>query len=140
MISYQKVKHFNRFSGIILVSTLLFLLALTLLTMSILQTSLLEIKMSVNYKDNILTLHKAEIELRDKEMLLETGVMPLPSQITLISNDVCGVNFYRISVNYGNEILQSTYAIIDDAIDCAPKPDIKQGRQSWVILPETNPG
>jgi Tfp pilus assembly protein PilX len=119
-------------SGVVLISTLLLLLLLTLLAINILQTGLLETRMSANYKDNILLLHRAEMNLYNQEALLQQGI--ISSGVTLISTDVCGVNFYRIQVNYGKEILQSTYAVIENLSNCDLKINIQSGRQSWVIL------
>ena len=120
-------------AGIILISTLLYLVILTLLVASILQTSLLETKMSVNYKKSIFHLHQAEMKLRAQERLLKQGIETLPAGIDLISSAICGVNFYRIKIDCENEILQSTYAVITDTRSCNPKPNIRPGRQSWII-------
>jgi Tfp pilus assembly protein PilX len=128
-----KAKGYNNL-GIILVSTMLFLLLLTLLAINALQTALLETKMSANFKDNIATLHKAEKKLQHKEFLLQQGITPLPPEITLISTDICGINFYRIKVHCDKEILQSTYAVIGDISSCDSKLNIQPGRQSWVSL------
>ena len=125
-------------SGIILISTLLYLAILTLLVISTLQTNILETKMSVNYKKNIFHLYQAEIKLRTQELLLEEaleqGIERLPAGIALISSEICGVNFYRIKFRYNNEILQSTYAVMTDTNWCNSKPNIRPGRQSWVHI------
>jgi Tfp pilus assembly protein PilX len=120
--------------GTILISALLFLLILTLLAMSILQTGLLENKMSTNYQDGIFALQRAEINLTKKEQQISRS-NKLPAGVEMISTAVCGVTFYRVKAEgkYGEakRVLQSTFAIINNAAHCRHKPSIIPGRQSW---------
>jgi len=120
--------------GTILISALLFLLILTLLAMSISQTGLLENKMSSNYQDGIFALQRAEINLIKKEQQIGRS-NKLPSGVDIMSTAVCGVTFYRVRAEgkYGEtkRVLQSTFAIINDATHCRHKSLIIPGRQSW---------
>ncbi len=120
--------------GTILISALLFLLILTLLTISISQTSLLENKMSSNYQDGIFALQRAEINLIKKEQQIGRS-NKLPAGVEIISTAVCGVTFYRVKAEgkykETKRILQSTFAIIGDTTHCHHKLLITPGRQSW---------
>jgi Tfp pilus assembly protein PilX len=120
--------------GTILISALLFLLVLTLLVMSILQTGLLESKMSTNYQDGIFVLQKAEINLTKKEQQIGRS-NKLPVGVEIISTAVCGVTFYRVKAEgeyqKAKQSLQSTFAIINNTAHCRRKSLVTPGRQSW---------
>ncbi len=121
-------------SGAILITTLLFLVIVTLLTLSVIQIGLLETKMSQNYRDKIFATQQAEISLKQIEAQLQAGKVT-KSQSTLISEALCGVKFYRVNAigTYHNtsSTVQSTYAVINPNASCNPKPNITAGRKSW---------
>lgn len=121
-------------SGAILVTTLLFLVIVTLLTLSVIQVGLLETKMSQNYQDKIFATQMAEIKLVQLEERLRKGGVA-NSQMTLISDTLCGVKFYRVTAvgtyHTANSTVQSTYVVIDPNASCNPKPEITSGRKSW---------
>ena len=123
-------------TGMIFIVVMLFVFILSLLTMSELESTLLETKMS-NYDSNKMqTFYRAENLLIQYEQKIAQGEKTASAEI--IDNDICGITFYRITVaekrNGASSILQSTFAKIGDITHCDPKPIIQQGRQSWRLL------
>ncbi len=125
-------------SGAVLVTTLLFLVIVTLLTLSVIQVGLLETKMSQNYQDKIFATQMAEIKLVEIEKQLLQGKSQSSGQVILISDELCGVKFYRVTAtgtyHNANSTVQSTYAMVGDTSSCASAPDVTTGRKSWCAL------
>jgi len=124
--------------GMVLVVVMLFLLGVSLLALTLLNTSFLETKMSSYYQNKAHAFYKAEdiLEQREREIMSEKIVSP---EITEIKNaNVCGANFYRITAsaehNAVQSKIQSTFAKIVKPDDCTPKPNIKPGRQAFLII------
>ncbi len=131
----ENVYRFTPESGAILVTTLLFLVIITLLTLSVIQVGLLETKMSQNYRNKIFATQMAETKLAAAERQLWKGETQTNGQVILISEALCGVKFYRVKAigTYHNtsSTVQSTYAVINPNASCNPKPEITSGRKSW---------
>jgi hypothetical protein len=126
----------NRESGFILVTTMLFLLVLNLLAFSALEVGLLESKMSSFYRDKVESFYKAENKLLQLEG--ELGGDQELDNIKVIDTNICGVTFYRLSVNSkyrsAKTCLEAIFAKIDETKICDPKLDKSiAGRQSFLI-------
>ncbi|CAL7963881.1 type IV pilus assembly protein PilX [Gammaproteobacteria bacterium] len=123
--------------GMVLVVVMLFLLITSFLALTLLNTSLLETKMSDYYQNKARAFYKAEDILEKREQEIISGKIISP-EITEIKNaNVCGATFYRITAsakhNTVQSELQSTFAKIAKPDDCTPKPNIKPGRQAFLI-------
>jgi hypothetical protein len=121
--------------GAILLSTLLFIMLLTLLALYISQTSWLESKMSNAYVAKLIALYEAENSLYKYEQKLLAGEK-INEKIAqkLDGYSYCsGVEFYRLHVTSvdGTTELQSTVAKVGDISKCEPKPRVISGRQSF---------
>jgi hypothetical protein len=122
-------------AGIILITTMLFMVILSLLAITILQANALETKISV-YERNIITAkYLAENYLIAYEQKILNNKLP-DEHIELIdSKDVCGVTFYFVNAKgeSGNAkiALQSTFAKVEENNNCKIKPAISSGRISW---------
>lgn len=124
--------------GITLIVVMLFLLVASFLALSLLNTSLLETKMSGYYRDKAYAFYKAENNLEKYEQEILDGKI-VSAAITGIANaGVCGATFYRVVANaeyHGmSSILQSTFAKVGNLDQCKPMPNIKPGRQSFLIV------
>ncbi|MEI8054923.1 MAG: PilX N-terminal domain-containing pilus assembly protein [bacterium] len=118
----------------VLVAVMLFLSVVSFLALSLLNTSLLETKMSGYYQNKTHAFYKAESILEKREQEIAAGKIVSP-EITEIKNaNVCGVIFYSItaSAEY-NTKLQSTFAKIVSPHNCTPKTSIKPGRQAFLM-------
>lgn len=122
--------------GAALVAVMLFLMVLTILVISMLQSGLLETKMSEYYKNNSALFYAAERQLEKYEQQLAKGEQVRAA--TIIDAAVCGTTFYRVnSVIHNGESgirVQSTFAKVGDILSCDPKPQVQTGRQSWRIF------
>jgi hypothetical protein len=121
--------------GAILLSTLLFIMLLTLLALYISQASWLESKMSNAYIAKLTALYEAENNLHKYEQKLLSGEK-INEKIAqkLDGYSYCpGIDFYRLHVasSDGTTELQSTIAKVGDISKCNPKPNIISGRQSF---------
>jgi Tfp pilus assembly protein PilX len=134
-ITRAKLK-INHEQGMVLVMVILFLSVVSLLALNLLNASLLETKMSSYYQNKAQAFYQAENYLTQSEQAILRGEQIANAEI--IDADVCGVTFYRVFANaechgaWGK--LQSTLAKIDDLSHCEPKPNIKQGRQSFLVV------
>jgi hypothetical protein len=122
-------------TGTILISALLFLFIITILTLSLVRTSLLESKMQQNYRAKSFALQQAEIKLQIAESILNTGIIPIEAKEIY---KACGITVYKIIVDgfyhTTKNTLQSTFALIGDISQCEPKPKLHTGHQSWLEL------
>lgn len=120
--------------GFVLIFTLLITFILSLLALTLVQVSLMETKMGVYYWEKTLSLIDAENKLLKAETTLIAG--QVPREATLITDEICGVKFYRVTTSgkFGTteSVLQSTFAKIGDISRCPVKPKIKEGQQGWV--------
>lgn len=133
----ETIYPFKREDGVILVTALLFLLVLSLLVISVINIGVLEIKMSRNYQDRIFALHKANLELQQREQQIGNTIK-LPQGVTEINAKICGVKFYRVIASGEYQRVrvkvQSTYAIIGDTSECLVSPSLRPGRTAWHIV------
>ena len=107
---------------------------MSLLALTLVQVSLMETKMSAYYQEKTLSLINAENKLLKDESVFAAG--QVPHDAVLITDEICGVKFYRIitSGKFGATIsvLQSVFAKIGEVEHCPIKPKVKEGRQGWV--------
>jgi len=123
--------------GIVLISCLLLLLVLSILSIYVLDMSVLELKMSDNFLFHAIAFQNSESELRKKEKWLSEngGNGQLPSMIRYdqhLSNSCVNVYHIQASSRYlnANVVLASFYAIPDTkAGPC--EGIIHNGRISW---------
>ncbi len=73
---YQEAKLGSRQRGVVLVTGLIFLVMMTLLGVTAMQTTMLEEKMAGNLRDEILAFQAAEAALREGEMFLQQITLP----------------------------------------------------------------
>ena len=73
---YQEAKLGSRQQGVVLATGLIFLVMMTLLGVTAMQTTLLEEKMAGNLRDEILAFQAAEAALREGEMFLQQIALP----------------------------------------------------------------
>ena len=122
--------------GFILVVMMLFLLVASLLAVSGLNMNLLEDRMNIFYQDKIRSFYQAENLLLDAERKILSGVET--NDIPIIDMDICGVTFYRLTVEAeyhgAKSSLQSIFAKAGDFKNCSFKPNISSGRQSFLIV------
>ena len=122
--------------GMVLVIMMLFLAVISLLALNLLNASLLEVKMSNYYLDKMRAFYLAENSLIQAEQEILAGKKV--SSVEVIDTSVCGVTFYRVfaSAKYKEtpSDLQSTLAKVGDTTQCDPKPNIKQGRQAFLVV------
>ena len=89
--------------------------------------------MSVYYQEKTQSLIAAENKLLKDEAMLSGNQVPRDAQ--LITDEICGVKFYRITAAgkfaATQSVLQSVFAKIGDVSHCIPKPKTKEGRQAW---------
>ena len=121
--------------GAILITALLFIFIFTILTISALQISALEAKMSAYFENKTLALIDAENSLKSKEDALRNGFIPSDAKLISNSSDACGIAFYQLketkTINTAKTTVQSVFAKITDNSKCTKKYIIKEGRQSW---------
>ncbi len=119
--------------GFVLIFTLLITFILSLLALTLVQVSLMETKMGVYYQEKTLSLIDAENKLIKDEAILLVG--QVPHDAILITDEICGVKFYRVTTSgkFGTteSILQSVFAKLGDVAHCTIKPKIKEGQQMW---------
>jgi len=129
-------KKYTHEKGMVLVMVLLFLSVISLLAINLLNTSLLETKMSGYYQNKSKSFYQAENYLAQSEQAILAGEKIANAEI--IDTDVCGVTFYRVFAsaehNSAQSKLQSTLAKIDDLSHCDPKPNVREGRQSFLVM------
>lgn len=128
-------------NGTILLSVMMFIVIITSLALFILQSSVLENKMSIAYFSKISAFYKAENDLSkyEKRILDGGSVKGNIAQKLDDYGNCAGVEFYRITVAAKDESvkLQSTMAKLGDIAKCSPKPNIRPGRQSFrVVFPQ----
>ena len=126
----------NSERGMVLVLVTLFLSVISLLALNLLNGSLLETKMSRYFHDKTRAFYMAENYLEQYEQtILDGGEVKTAA---VIDTSLCKVTFYRVfaSAEYhqASSRLQSTLAKVGDIAQCAIKPNIKQGRQSFLAL------
>jgi Tfp pilus assembly protein PilX len=124
--------------GMVLVIVMLFLSVVSFLALTLLNTSLLETKMSTYYQNKTQAFYKAEDTLEKREQEILSGKITSP-EITEIKNaNVCGATFYRITAsaeyNKAQSKLQSSFVKIVKPDGCVPKSSIKPGRQAFLII------
>lgn len=124
-------------SGVILISVLVFLTILSCVILSALEISLLETKMAKYSEEEWQAYYAAQTKLVAEEKTIFTG--NLGRDVALIDNhSICGVAFYKVNVsatvNTAVRHLMSTVAKVDTSANCNPKPVLKKGRQSFVVL------
>ncbi|MCL5261545.1 MAG: hypothetical protein M1561_07780 [Gammaproteobacteria bacterium] len=121
--------------GIVLITTLLFLIVLSLMVMSALEVCLFATKVGKFSTEKYQTIYLAENRLLEYQQKLLAG-KDVKSAV-LIDNRTCGVSFYRVFSDVKSGItktqLQSTVVVIDNSPHCVPKPIQIPGRQSWQI-------
>ena len=124
--------------GMVLVVTMLFLLVISFLALNLLNTSLLETKMSGYSHNKVLAFYEAEKNLERLEQEITDGKTAGIEIDKIIGSDDCRATFYRITAsaehNGAQSELQSTFVKITDTNPCALKKDIKPGRQSFLIV------
>lgn len=115
---------------------LVILMVLTCLAMSLLNTCLLESKMSEFFRDQLQACYQASERLSEYETKIAQGKKIVEAEA--ISDDICGVVFYRITAEGSHHLtkceVQSTFVKLEDDSHCPTKPTIKQGRQSWRMV------
>ena len=119
--------------GMVLLTVLLFMTMISILVLAMLDTSLLETKMSNNYLNKIQLSYLAEAKLKQNERATLSNQISAGAELM---QQICGVDFYRVIVEMndasGSKIkLQSTVAKVGDVSKCDPKPRIQTGRQSF---------
>ena len=121
--------------GIVLVVVMLVLLIVSLLALNLLNSSLLETKMSNYYQNKACAFYRAENYLSQYEQEILGGGKITNAEI--IDTAICGVTFYRVfaSVTHNTVLskLQSTLAKIDVTKHCNPKPKVKETIPSHII-------
>jgi Tfp pilus assembly protein PilX len=129
-------KQYTREKGMVLVVIMLFLLIVSMLALNLFNTSLLETKMSCYYQSKTHAFYMAENYLTQYEREILAGGQVAGAKV--IDSSLCGVTFYRViaSAKYNGapSNLQSTLVKTDNTIHCDPKPNIKQGRQGFLVL------
>jgi Tfp pilus assembly protein PilX len=131
-------KNFTYEKGMVLLVVMLFLSIVSLLAIELLNTSLLETKMSNSYRDKVYAFYEAEKRLKRYEReIVEHGNTENAKIID--DRSVCGAVFYHVvasaKVNGAQSKLQSTFAKnIDSAYCDEPKPITKPGRQSFLVI------
>ena len=115
-------------NGSALIIAMLFVFILSALVLVVLERSALESRMVGYFSAKNMTLAVLEQTLASKEQELLKG--KIPREAALISNRICGVTFYLLTLKN----LQSTFAKVGDMSKCDPKPIIAEGRQSWVVI------
>ena len=122
--------------GMVLVVTMLFLLVISFLALSLLNTSLLETKMSGYSKDKVLAFYKAENNLERFEQEIIDGIAGIEID-KITGSDGCRAIFYRVTANAeyngAQSELQSTFVKITSTNPCDLKK-ITPGRQSFLII------
>lgn len=122
----------------ILITVMLFLLILSFLALSLLNTSLIEIKMSGYFQNKIFAFYKAENLLEKYEQEIIDGKIANAETSEIISTGICGVIFYRIIARAGYNgvlsVLQSVFVKANNLNQCKPAPNIKLGRQSFLVV------
>lgn len=136
--------------GIILAVVLIFLLILSILTVSALSTSHLQMRMSYNMSDDIRLLQAAEAGLLTAEKTLANGKMefdkiPVKYLAKILTDKRCVIDnnenksmgsYFRLTSiaswnGDGEIILQSTYIQPTNKPCAATAKPIHSGRQSW---------
>lgn len=132
----------NTQQGFVLITVLIFVTALTFLTMNIIEVSLLESKMSNYYAQERIAFYRAESSLHQAEQNIlnntATQQQVMASPIFKKIASYCGVDYYlgKVSNSYKGATvnLQSTLAKVDYEAQCQHPPTIKSGRKSWLVL------
>lgn len=131
-----KNKKCNYAHGATLIIVVLFLLVTSLLAMNLSIASSLETKMSSYYRNKAIAFYLAEKELEKYEQ----GILRGEKIAEVIDTSICGVTFHRViaSAKYNGAFttLRSILAKVDDTAICNPKPNIKTGRQSFLVVDE----
>jgi len=132
----MKTTKYHHQHGSTLIIALLFTVVVSTLVLITLQQSALESKMANYFNNKNLSFALAEQALHNKEQELLKG--RVPREAKLISDRICGVLFYSISIKATSGIattkLQSIFAKIGDTSKCEPKPTLLEGRQSWMEI------
>lgn len=125
-------------AGIVLVIVMLFLAVISFLTINILNMTLLETKMNIYYQNKFQAFYQAEATLEQLEQEIIVGAIKSKAIKKISDDDICGATIYSIiaKAKYNTAIskLQSIFVQIDNNIICNPKPNIKPGRQSFLII------
>lgn len=124
--------------GMVLIIVMLFLLIISFLAINLLNTSLLETKMSNYYYNKTHAFYIAENNLEKYELEILEGKIKSAEITEIVDANVCGATFYRITAcakyNEVLSILQSTFAKIGDPSKCNKTLNIKPGRQSFLVV------
>lgn len=129
-------KNNNKPAGMILIIVMLFVAILSLLIITLLQSNILETKISIYNKNLAVAESIAASNLLTYEKEILQGDPPAKYVHLIDKEDVCGVQFFEVTApgTFGTSSvnLQSTFAKIVDN-NCSPKPVI-QGRLSWKMI------
>jgi Tfp pilus assembly protein PilX len=119
--------------GMVLVIMMLFLAVISLLALNLLNTSLLEVKISSYYHNKVRAFYLAENYLTQYEQEILAGKKVSSAEV--VDTSICGVTFYRVfagaKYKEAPSNLHSTLVKIGDTTHCDPKPNIKPGRQAF---------
>ena len=133
-ITRKKLKE----KGMALVVVMLFLSIISFIASSLLNTSLLEIKMSNYYNNKAHAFYMAENILEKYEQEILNNEITSPEITEIRDANVCGAFFYKIiataKYNHVVSMLQSSFAKIIPTDSCAKIPNIKPGRQSFLVI------
>jgi Tfp pilus assembly protein PilX len=117
----------------VLLTVLLFLTMISVLVLAMLDTSLLETKMSNNYLNKMQLFYSAEAKLKQNERAILSNQIPAGAELM---QQICGIDLYQVIIEMNDTTsskikLQSTVAKVGDISKCDPKPKISAGRQSF---------
>jgi hypothetical protein len=119
--------------GFVLPIVLFLVGVLSFLILSVLEIEFLEALATKSYRNQIKAYAEAENKLLKMEEKISLG--SVPENTFLLSDKICGVQFYQLEAT-GREkeaqvTLFSTFAKVGDLSQCDPQPKIKPGRQAW---------
>lgn len=109
-------------TGYVLISVLFFLTVLYVLATGLLETTLLETKMSANYAEQTDNLYTTEQTLVGYEQKILNGSPPSNAKKIepAIDSAICGIAYYRVTASHthgmNSTVLESTFAKIEDTI------------------------
>lgn len=131
-----KLRYKSKQEGFVLLTTLLFTTLLTMITVSIVESSLLVSKVSNYYGEAFIAFYRAERALAQSEAALLRG--EVVGNFKKIESE-CGVDYYLGVARgvYKDAVvnLQSTVAVVDSAVHCDLPPKVnRSGRQSWLMM------
>jgi len=120
-------------NGFVLVTVLLLLTVITMVVMRVVESSVLESKMSNYLAQKTIAFYKAETELTKAEDDILQGKTGKYRNI----QHECGVEFYLATGSsefHGAAVaLQSTVAVVDKSKHCNPPPQEISGHLAWAF-------